>query len=155
MISSAKELVSIVRTDVERIYTERRGFGTFLRVAANPSIRAAFLIRIALLDNVFLHSLARNALISFFGIDVGKGAVIGPGLYLPHPLCIVIGEGARMGANITLYQGITLGRLKNNYPTIGDRSTLYPNVTVIGDVNILADTRVPPGTILRPDESNS
>lgn len=143
-----------MRTDVGRVYAERSVFGTFFRAAANPSIRAAFLIRVALLDNVLLHSFARNALLSFFGIDVGKGAVVGPGLYLPHPLCIVIGEGARMGENITLYHGTTLGKLKNNYPTIGDRSTLYPNVTVIGAVNIPADTRVPPGAILRPDESN-
>jgi len=154
VIASKKSMYSLLKSDVGRIYAERIGFRTLLRAAANPSVRAALLIRLAVLENVVLRVFARNALISFFGIDVGKGAKIGTGLYLPHPVCIVIGEGAVLGDDITLYHGVTLGKLKGEYPTIGHRSTLYPHATVIGKVAIGTDTSVPPGTIIRPDESD-
>lgn len=143
-----------MKSDVGRIYPECGGIFMLLRAAVNPSIRAAFLIRLALLDNIVLRIFSRNVLISFFCIDVGKGAKIGTGLYLPHPLCIVIGEGAVLGDEITLYHGVTIGKLKGEYPTIGHRSTLYPHATIIGKVAVGDDTRVPPGTIVRPVESN-
>lgn len=61
------------------------------------------------------------------------------GLYLPHPMGIVIGEGVYIGKNVTIYQNVTLGRKNKDiaeYPTIGDNVTIYCNSVIIGNVKI-------------------
>ena len=43
------------------------------------------------------------------GIEIHPGATIGPGLFIDHGMGIVIGETAEIGANCTIYHGVTLG----------------------------------------------
>lgn len=77
-----------------------------------------------------------------FGVYVGKGAIVGPGLKTPHPIGIVIGDGVTLGSNVTLYQGTTLGAVragegkKGLYPTIEDGAILFSGVSVLGDVTV-------------------
>lgn len=64
---------------------------------------------------------------------------IGNKCFLPHPVGIVIGEGAKVGNNVTIYQGVTLGRKymdKSDYPTIGDGTVIYANTVIVGDVKV-------------------
>lgn len=76
------------------------------------------------------------------GLYVSKNARIGPGLVLPHPTAIVIGDGVAVGRDVTLYQSVTLGgRLPGdwacgNYPTISEGCTLFAGVVVAGRVHI-------------------
>ena len=44
------------------------------------------------------------------GIEIHPGARIGPGFFIDHGMGVVIGETAEVGANVTLYHGVTLGR---------------------------------------------
>jgi len=86
------------------------------------------------------HKLARR-----FGIYVSHNATIGPGLMLPHPVGIVIGEGCSIGDNATIYQHVTIGRRSRNdprYPVIGGNVVLYPGAVVIGPVRIGRFARV-------------
>lgn len=80
-----------------------------------------------------------------FGIYVSPHASIGPGLTLPHPVGIVIGEGCSIGKNATIYQHVTIGRRSRNdprYPVIGNDVVLYPGAVVIGPVRIGARVRI-------------
>ena len=43
------------------------------------------------------------------GVYLHWECVIGPGLFLPHPIGVVVGAGARIGRNVTLYQNTTIG----------------------------------------------
>ncbi len=43
------------------------------------------------------------------GIEIHPGATIGPGFFIDHGMGVVIGETAEIGANVTLYHGVTLG----------------------------------------------
>ncbi|MET0333449.1 MAG: serine acetyltransferase, partial [Rhizobacter sp.] len=43
------------------------------------------------------------------GIDIHPGATIGPGFFIDHGTGVVIGETATIGANVRLYQAVTLG----------------------------------------------
>jgi serine O-acetyltransferase len=43
------------------------------------------------------------------GIEIHPGAQIGPGFFIDHGMGVVIGETAEVGANVTMYHGVTLG----------------------------------------------
>ena len=53
-----------------------------------------------------LHRLAAHVA----GMDLPWSADIGPGLLLLHGWGLVISPGARIGANVTLFHGVTIGR---------------------------------------------
>lgn len=64
-------------------------------------------------------------------------ADIGGGLLLPHPLGVVIGIGCKLGRDVTLYQGVTLGADRDGgYPELGDGVTIYPQSCVVGRVRL-------------------
>ena len=65
------------------------------------------------------------------GIEIHPGAVIGRGLFIDHGMGVVVGETSRIGDNVTLYHGVTLGgvapsvdadsqRDQKRHPTLGD-----------------------------------
>src|ERR1700761_6048140 len=61
----------------------------------------------------------------FTGVDIHPGATLGPGLFIDHATGVVIGETAVVGADVTLYHGVTLGATNTakgkRHPTVGDR----------------------------------
>src|SRR5258708_4588252 len=58
------------------------------------------------------------------GIEIHPGASIGPRFFIDHGMGVVIGETAEIGANVMLYQGVTLGgtstRRVKRHPTLRD-----------------------------------
>ena len=73
------------------------------------------------------------------GCYISLLAEIGPGLNLPHPTGIVIGDGVRIGRASTIYQNVTLGRHSANrpgYPVLGDGATVYAGAVIIGAIAI-------------------
>jgi serine O-acetyltransferase len=102
----------------------------------------------------------RHAMRVYSGCDLSFDAEIGRRLRLPHPLGIVIGDGVRIGDDVMLWHGVTLGShgrrgTGRTYPTIGDGVRIYANASVIGPVTIgagaivgahaLVTIDVPPG----------
>jgi serine O-acetyltransferase len=79
----------------------------------------------------------------FTGISLEPKAEIGPGLYIGHFGCIIVGSGVKIGANCNLSQGVTLGvdgRGKNRgSPQIGDRVFIGPGAKVLGRIKIEND----------------
>lgn len=82
---------------------------------------------------------AHVVLRTVFHIDVWTDAV-GPGLRLPHPFGIVIGEGAHIGANCTIMHHVTVQRGEGT--TVGDGAVLGTGAVV------LAGARVGDGAIV-------
>lgn len=80
------------------------------------------------------------------GIEIHPGATIGPGFFIDHGMGVVIGETAEIGADVTLYHGVTLGGTSLNkgkrHPTIGDRVVIGAGAKVLGAIEIGADSRV-------------
>lgn len=94
--------------------------------------------------------LVERRMLRGFGCQISAGAVIGPGLRLPHPLGIVIGRGVVIGAGVTLYQGVTLGRRSENeelYPRLGNGVTIYCDAKLVGAVTVADRARVGIGEI--------
>ena len=80
------------------------------------------------------------------GIEIHPGATIGPGFFIDHGMGVVIGETAEVGADVTLYHGVTLGGTSltkgKRHPTIGDRVVIGAGAKVLGAIEIGADSRV-------------
>jgi len=84
------------------------------------------------------------------GIDIHPGANIGPGFFIDHGTGVVIGETCDIGANVKLYQGVTLGALsfprdetgqiirgKKRHPTLENEVVVYANATILGGETIV------------------
>lgn len=80
------------------------------------------------------------------GIEIHPGAKIGPGLFIDHGMGVVIGETAEIGADVTLYHGVTLGGTSlekgKRHPTIGDRVVIGAGAKVLGAITVGNDSRI-------------
>jgi serine acetyltransferase len=71
----------------------------------------------------------------FLNTDIPVETRIGPGLLLPHPFNIVMGGGAEIGADCTIFHEVTLGRgTLPGEPRIGDHVVLFVGTRVLGGV---------------------
>jgi serine O-acetyltransferase len=76
------------------------------------------------------------------GADFVPGMTIGTGLFLPHPVGIVIGNGLRIGNDVMLAQGVTAGVREDappdeqEYPTICDGANVWAHATIVGGIRI-------------------
>src|SRR3546814_18701106 len=74
--------------------------------------------------------------------DFVPGMDVGPGLLMPHPYGIVIGNGLRVGANVTFGGGITAGVKQpdappeGGFPEICDGATILATAVLPGPVRI-------------------
>lgn len=95
--------------------------------------------------------LIERRMIARFACDLSARATIGPGVRFPHPLGIVIGEGALVGRGATIYHSVTLGRRRADgaeYPRLGDDVTLYCGATLLGAVVLPDGTAIGAGRLV-------
>lgn len=80
------------------------------------------------------------------GVEIHPGAVLGPRLFIDHGLGVVIGETAVVGADVTLYHGVTLGGTSlhrgKRHPTLEDGVVVGAGAKILGDIVIGAGSRV-------------
>jgi len=76
------------------------------------------------------------------GADIEFNAEIGPGMFISHPVGIVVGRGTRIGSHVTIFQGVTCGARSwrpdaiGTFPTIGDNCFLFAHASVLGPIRI-------------------
>lgn len=89
------------------------------------------------------------------GIEIHPGATIGPGFFIDHGMGVVIGETAEVGAEVTLYHGVTLGGTSlakgKRHPTIGDRVVIGAGAKVLGAITVGADSRIGANAVVVKD----
>jgi serine O-acetyltransferase len=82
----------------------------------------------------------------FTGIEIHPGATLGPGFFIDHGMGVVIGETAEIGANVTLYHGVTLGGTSlakgKRHPTLGDNVVVGTGAKVLGAITIGEGCRI-------------
>jgi len=80
------------------------------------------------------------------GIEIHPGAKIGPGFFIDHGMGVVIGETAEVGAEVTLYHGVTLGGTSltkgKRHPTLEDRVVVGAGAKILGAITVGADSRI-------------
>jgi serine O-acetyltransferase len=89
------------------------------------------------------------------GIEIHPGARIGPGLFIDHGMGVVIGETAEVGADVTLYHGVTLGGTSlergKRHPTIGDCVVIGAGAKVLGPIEIGECSRIGANAVVVKD----
>lgn len=89
------------------------------------------------------------------GVEIGPGAVIGPGLRISHGHGIVVGGYARLGANAMLLHQVTIGSPDPSrveaMPTIGDNVFLGAGAKVIGAITLGDDVFVGVNAVVAED----
>ena len=89
------------------------------------------------------------------GIDIHPGATIGPAFCIDHGTGLVIGETAVIGANVQIYQGVTLGSLSvhkglqgtKRHPTIEDYVVIYAGATILGGSTVVGTRSIIGGNV--------
>ncbi|MEX2369358.1 MAG: serine O-acetyltransferase EpsC [Bacteroidales bacterium] len=84
------------------------------------------------------------------GIDIHPGAEIETPFFIDHGTGIVIGETAKIGKNVKVYQGVTLGALTvekdmartKRHPTIEDNVVIYAGSTILGGKTVIGHDTV-------------
>lgn len=84
------------------------------------------------------------------GIDIHPNAVIGHSFFIDHGTGVVIGETTKIGNNVKLYQGVTLGAThvykslasRKRHPTIEDNVVVYANATILGGETIIGNDSI-------------
>jgi len=79
------------------------------------------------------------------GIDIHPGADIDSPFFIDHGTGVVIGETARIGKKVKIYQGVTLGALTvdkskvnvKRHPTIEDHVIIYAGSTILGGDTVI------------------
>jgi serine O-acetyltransferase len=154
------ELYRVLKTDIHAIFTgDPAAKSEFEVIRAYPGFFAISLYRMAhelfRLDVALLPRILTEYAHSKTGIDIHPGAEIGDYLYIDHGTGIVIGETARIGKNVKLYQGVTLGALsvdKNmaflkRHPTVENDVVLYAGATILGGETIIGHNSVIGGNV--------
>lgn len=90
-------------------------------------------------------------LLSWFGrfvsnVDIHPGARIGHRFFIDHGACVVIGETAEIGDDVTLYHGVTLGGTSwypgKRHPTLEDGVVVGAGAKILGPITVGAGARV-------------
>jgi serine O-acetyltransferase len=110
------------------------------------------------------------------GIDIHPGATIGEKFFIDHGTGVVVGETTRIGRNVRLYQGVTLGAKSfpldehgnpikgiDRHPIVEDDVVIYAGATILGrnvigkgssiGGNVWLTTGVPPNSRVTQAES--
>lgn len=98
------------------------------------------------------------------GIDIHPGATIGRGFFIDHGTGVVIGETAKIGPGVKIYQGVTLGAKSfpldehgnpikhvQRHPTVENNVIIYANTTVLGGKTVIGHHSVIGGNVFLMD----
>jgi serine O-acetyltransferase len=128
-------------------------------VTTYPGLHAIFAHRLAhVLWRRGWHYAAR--LLAFLAramtnVDIHPGARIGRRFFIDHGAGVVIGETAEIGADVTLYHGVTLGgttwRKGKRHPTLGDGVVVGAGAKILGAISIGDGARVGANSVVVKD----
>lgn len=175
-IAELPEIRKKLYTDIIAAYNGDPAAKSFGEVIfCYPGIRAISSYRIAhallLAEVPLIPRIITEMAHSETGIDIHPGASIGEYFTIDHGTGVVIGETARIGTNVKMFQGVTLGAKSfpldengnpikgiDRHPKIGNNVIIYSNSTILGNItvgdgaviggNIWVDQDVAPGAKL-------
>ena len=154
VITRMPEIRRILSTDVDAAFEgDPAAKGHAEVISCYPAIKALTNYRLAhelfILGVPLIPRMITEMAHSETGIDIHPGATIGEHFTIDHGTGVVIGETCRIGKNVKLYQGVTLGAksfptdkegnpIKGipRHPIIGDNVIIYANATILGRITV-------------------
>ncbi|MBF0124910.1 MAG: serine O-acetyltransferase [Magnetococcales bacterium] len=140
-----------LRQDIRAVFERDPAARTIVEVLlCYPGVHALLLHRLA-------HGLWRYRakllarLVSYLarmltGIEIHPGALIGQGFFVDHGMGVVIGETTEIGANVTIYHGVTLGGTSwskgKRHPTLEEGVIVGAGAKILGPITIGHHARV-------------
>jgi serine O-acetyltransferase len=92
---------------------------------------------------------------SITGVEIHPAARIGREFFIDHGSGVVIGETARIGNRVTLYQGVTLGgtgfQRGKRHPTLGDNVTVGSGAKLLGPIAVGDNAKIGANTVVVED----
>jgi serine O-acetyltransferase len=89
------------------------------------------------------------------GVEIHPAAEIGNSFFIDHGSGVVIGETAKIGDCVTLYQGVTLGgtgfQRGKRHPTLGDNVTVGSGAKLLGPIAVGDGAKVGANTVVVED----
>jgi len=135
------------------------GVGTVEILMAWPGVQALLAHRLASRLHTaglpLLPRLIATVTRSLTGIEIHPAAEIGPGLFIDHGMGVVIGETAELGADVTIYQGVTLGgtgfATGKRHPTVEDCVTIGSGAKLLGPIVVGHGAKIGANTVVIHD----
>lgn len=115
--------------------------------------RSRGLLRLSLPCLKVIHRLACH----WAAMDLPWSAAIGDGLAITHGWGLVVTGGARIGSNVTLFHGVTIGRRDRisrdgarttGYPILEDEVWVGPHAIIVGGITIGRGSRIAGGSFV-------
>lgn len=149
-INKLPEIYEVLSTDIQAIYDgDPAASAKEEIILCYPGFYAIFIYRLANalrnLDTPIIPRIMTEYAHEKTGIDINPGATIGHHFCIDHGTGIVIGETARLGNHVKLYQGVTIGAKSfendengnpikggKRHPDIGNNVIIYANATILG-----------------------
>jgi serine O-acetyltransferase len=147
MVRTVRRIAGELRRDLAAV-RERdpaaSGVATAELVASWPGLHAVLAHRVAHALHAARVPVVPRALAylsrSVTGIEIHPAAEVGDALFIDHGMGVVIGETAELGANVTVYQGVTLGgtgfAAGKRHPTVQDNVTIGSGAKLLGPITI-------------------
>jgi serine O-acetyltransferase len=93
------------------------------------------------------------------GIEIHPGAKLGKNLFIDHGMGVVIGETSRVGDNVTIYHGVTLGGVSPQdsskgairHPQIEDDVIIGSGAQILGPITIKKGAKIGSNAVVVSD----
>jgi len=154
------DLFKRMREDIQTVFAKDPAAKSILEVIfCYPGLHAVWAHRVA-------HFLWKNRLLLIArlishinrwltGIEIHPGARIGRRFFIDHGMGVVIGETAKIGDGVLMYQGVVLGgtslEKKKRHPTLGNNVVVGTGAIVLGGINIGDGARIAAGSVVIHD----
>ena len=124
-----------------------------------PGVHAVLIYRIAHRLWVRRWRLTARALSHFArwitGIEIHPGAEIGKRFFIDHGMGVVVGETARVGGDVTLYHGVTLGgttwKRERRHPSLGSDVVVGAGAKILGPIQVGSGSRIGSNAVVIKD----
>jgi serine O-acetyltransferase len=159
LVHSLRNAVRHVREDVRTARSNDPAARSTAGVLTYPGLHAVWLHRLehalwrrghTLFARVLSHSTR-----FLTGVEIHPAATLGRRVFIDHGMGTVIGETARVGDDVHLFHGVTLGgddpEPIKRHPTVEDGVTLGANSTLIGDITVGETATVGAGAVVTED----
>jgi serine O-acetyltransferase len=103
-------------------------------------------------NNIFTAKMLQSAVSRKLSVDIHPAAPIGHGILLDHAIGLVIGETARIGNNVSILHGVTLGgtgkETGDRHPKICDGVMIGAHAQLLGNIHIGEGAKIGAGAVV-------